>query len=145
MFFADEISTPIAIVGGGAGILAFVLAILKIYSTDAVWKSLIEEIRKELTAERNGREEQRIAHAQERSEWRVEKAELQANCRAELIVFENQVKSLEGEVISLRRELHVDKWLGTSPGQRPTAPTLYDQRKDEDGSTDASDPSGPSS
>lgn len=91
----------IAVGGGVAGLLAFALAVIKVYSSDKTWKSLIVEIRVELKECRDGRKEDLAV-------WSGEKAELGA-----------KVTSLEGEVMSLRRELHTDRWLGIDAASRP--------------------------
>jgi hypothetical protein len=101
---ADETTTPLIVGGGALGILGFVLALVKVWSSDRVWRNLIEEIRDELRDCREGRLAQTTAHANDRSTWNQEKASLQ-----------QEVKTLTGEVISLRRMIHTDMWMGTDP------------------------------
>lgn len=102
---------PDLVVGGGAlaALLTFALAVLKIFSQDKVWRGLNDTLRIELDECRSGREEQRRAHAAERSEWRADRAALEV-----------KVAGLEGELIVLRREVQRDRWLGIDPASRPT-------------------------
>lgn len=89
MIIADA-TTPILLGGGAGGLLAFVLAMYKAYSSERIWKSLVTEIRKELT-----------------------------DCRKERQEDRQRIEDLEGEVGTLRRELHADRWLGIDPVTRP--------------------------
>lgn len=103
-------TVEILTVGGGvAGVFAFIVAMSKIFSQDRTWRSLITEIRSELLDCRTEREQERLLHERERGEWHTEKSAL-----------EERIQGLEGEVISLRREVHADRWLGIDPIQRPS-------------------------
>lgn len=90
----------LALGGGAAGIFAFVLAMTQILSSSRLWRDLIAEIRRELTECRDDRERDRAERERERGE------------------FNQKILSLEGEVISLRRTVHEDRWLGVDPAAR---------------------------
>lgn len=101
--------------GGGAVILVGLL--IRTVASDVTWRNLIFELREELKTARKEREDERLACAQERGEWRTEKTE-----------YESKVRSLEGEVFVLRRQMQTDQWLGISPVSRSR---LYDQEQGE--------------
>lgn len=105
-----DIETPYLLVGGTAGMLAFITTMVQVLSSARIWKGLVAEIRTELKDCREGRQEQTKAHAEERERWRSEKATLETKCDA-----------LEGEVVRLRTEVHTDRWLGTDPESRRQA------------------------
>lgn len=92
MIFADGWADQVAFGGGAAGILAFVLAIYKVYSQDRIWKSLIGEVRSELD-----------------------------DCRSARLEDHRRIGDLENEVTTLRRELHADRWLGVDSATRSLA------------------------
>jgi hypothetical protein len=77
------------IFGGAAGILAFIVAILKIFQQDKVWRDLIENVRTELK-----------------------------DCREQKGKLEAKVQTLEGEIMQLRRDVNYDYWLSISPKER---------------------------
>lgn len=85
-----------------------IAAILRAITSDLVWRNVVKEVRTELSDCRDGREKQRAAHASERAEWREDKAKL-----------ETEVRSLQGEVIALRRDVNEDRWLGVDRNSRP--------------------------
>lgn len=116
MIFAIEDAT----LGGGVLLLAL---IVRAIVSDLIWRGIIKEVREELKDCREGRAEQSRAHASDRAEWREERGGFQAT-----------IQNLEGEVTTLRRQVHTDIWTGTDPEsvrervaeQRPQEPPPAD-------------------
>lgn len=103
----------LAATDGSTWVLGGVLiaAIIRAITSDLVWRNVVKEVREELSECRDGREEQRRAHSRDREEWRTEKTRL-----------ETEVRTLQGEVISLRRTVHEDRWLGIDSASRQENP-----------------------
>lgn len=111
MVLLAEIEPALQIGGALAGLFAFVLTLVKGLSQDSGWRHLLEAQSAELA-------DCRAARAIERAEAMVERTER-----------DTKIRTLEGEMIALRRFVHEDVWLGTDAAA--TRERMFDQDQDE--------------
>lgn len=111
---ADELPSG-AWIGGAVILLG---AIIRSILSDLTWRNVIAEVRDELKECHDGRAAQSKAHAEERGEWRAERAER-----------DQKIRGLEGEVTLLRQQIHVDRWTQVDPASRAR---VYDVSTEEE-------------